>query len=124
MENQRQKWVNLTFIAAAGITAFVVFSLTDWAIAAYDLEARIKNIDLIIRVASVALFGLIFLVLYRNDQAQQYINEVIAELLRVTWPTNIETRRATIVVMIMVLIAGLFLGGMDALWTWALKWVL
>ncbi len=124
MENQRQKWVNLSFVTLAAIVTYVLFAFSDWLIAAYDLEARVKNIDLIIRVASVGVFGVLFVVLYRNDRAQQYANEVVAELSRVTWPTGGDTRKATVVVMIMVLIAGLFLGGMDALWTWALKWVL
>ncbi len=123
METQRQKYVNLTFVVFAALVAYILFSFFDWISATYDLEARVKNVDVIIQVASVVLFGVAFGVLYKSDKSQQYANEVMAELFRVTWPTPSETWRATIVVIIMVLIAGVFLGGLDVFCTWALKWI-
>ncbi|MFH1088067.1 MAG: preprotein translocase subunit SecE [Chloroflexota bacterium] len=39
--------------------------------------------------------------------------EVLAELKKVTWPTRQETVRLTIVVLLICLALGVFLGGMD-----------
>lgn len=124
MESQRQKYVNLSFVAAAALLSFVVFELASTVAGAYDLEARVQDIDLIIRGVSVLLGLILFVGLWRNDSANQFMNEVVAELSRVTWPTSNDTFKATIVVMIMVLISGLFLGGMDSLWTWGLKFLI
>ena len=47
--------------------------------------------------------------------------DVIAELRKVTWPTFSETRYLTIVVAIVAVIMGLFLGGIDLLFGWIIE---
>src|SRR4051812_2347992 len=110
MESQHQKWVNLSYLAAALLFGYVVFSMTGKIVGAYDLETRIKSIDLILRGISIVAGGLLFLGLYKNKQANQLMNEVMLELARVTWPTQKETTSATFIVVIMVVISGLVLG--------------
>lgn len=124
MDSQRQKWVNLIFASCAGLVAYVLFELSFKLVGIYDLEARVQDIDLIIRIASVVIGAGLFFGLYRHDTANQFTNEVVAELSRVTWPTSGDTYKATIAVLIMVLISGAFLGGMDTVWTWALNLIL
>lgn len=124
MENQRQKWVNLSFVIAAGLLAYIIHSLLIQFSGAYDLEARFKNIELILTGVSLFFALVLFLYLSRSDKTNQFMNEVIVELGRVTWPSQSDTYRGTIVVMIMVLVAGFFLGGLDSLWSWALSLVL
>ncbi len=122
MEN-RQTWVNLSFLSASALIAYVVFAFSVRIAAAYDLETRVKDAELIIQGASLAVGALSFLIFYKNHTANQFMNEVVAELSRVTWPTSSDTVRTTFVVLILVLIAGLFLGGMDSLWTWVIRLV-
>lgn len=43
----------------------------------------------------------------------QFIGNIIAELKKVTWPTRQETIRLTIMVLIVCIIAGIFLGLAD-----------
>src|SRR6185312_7606334 len=105
--NQYQKWVNLSYLGLAGIVAYVVFALALRLVGVYDLETRVHNIDLIVRGVSVGLGGLVFLILWRHEQANQFMNEVMVELSRVTWPTPNETRNATVVVIVMVLVSGM-----------------
>jgi preprotein translocase subunit SecE len=124
MESQHQKWVNLSYLALAALVGYIVFSMSAKLIGAYDLEARVRNVDLIVRVLSVVMGGVLFAVLYRNDHANQFMNEVMVELSRVTWPTQKETTSATIVVVVMVVISGIILGLLDQLWVSMLKWIL
>jgi len=42
-----------------------------------------------------------------------YVREVIGELKKVVWPTREETRRLTIMVIIVAVVVGLFLGAID-----------
>jgi preprotein translocase SecE subunit len=124
MENQYQKWVNLSYLVLAGIVYYVVFALAIRVVGQFDLETRIHNVDLVVRGVSVGLGGLVFLVLWRHQQANQFMNEVMVELSRVTWPTQKETSSGTIVVIVMVLISGALLGFFDYVWTSLLKMVL
>jgi preprotein translocase subunit SecE len=77
-----------------------------------------------LRIFSIVAGAAAFLVLFFNEQATQFVSEVVVELSRVTWPTQKETSSATVLVIIMVLISGLFLGFLDYLWTVVLKWVI
>jgi preprotein translocase subunit SecE len=124
METQYQKWVNLAYLAMAGLVGYIVFSAGLNTAAAYDLEARVRNIDLIIRGASLLIGALLFFGLYRSTRVNQFMNEVVDELAKVTWPTQKETINATYVVIIMVLISGMILGFLDYIWTVLLKMVL
>jgi len=44
-----------------------------------------------------------------------FVNEVIAELKKVTWPTRDETIKLTAVVIAISIIVGAFIGGLDSL---------
>lgn len=124
MESQHQKWVNLSYLAVAILVGYVLFSFGAKIAGTYDLETRVRNIDLILRGLSVFGAALLFFLLYSNDQANQFMNEVMVELSRVTWPTQKETTSATGIVLVMVLISGVVLGLLDYFWTTLLKWVL
>jgi len=121
MENQYQKWVNISYLALAVLVGYVVFSSGVRIAGTYDLESKFHNIDLILRGLSVVVGGILFAILYRNAQTNTFMNEVMVELSRVTWPTQKETSNATFVVIIMVLISGMVLGFLDYFWTMLLK---
>jgi preprotein translocase subunit SecE len=124
MESQHQKWVNLSYLALAALVGYVVFTATSKIVGAYDLEARVKNIELILRVVSVAAGAILFTVLFRNNRSNQFMNEVVVELSRVTWPTQKDTASATMIVVVMVVVSGMVLGFLDYLWVRLLQWVL
>jgi preprotein translocase subunit SecE len=124
MENQQQKWVTLSYLAVAALLSFVALQLGQKLVGAYDLEAKVRNAEMILRMVSILLGAVLFFVLYRSEPATQFVSEVVVELSRVTWPNQKETRSATLLVIIMVLISGLFLGFLDYLWTVVLKWVI
>ncbi len=50
-----------------------------------------------------------------NVSPIKFISEVIAELKKVTWPTREETVKLTAVVIVISLIVGAFIGGLDAI---------
>ena len=124
MENQFQKWVNLSYLAMALLAYYILYTLASRVVGIYDLETRLKDIDLIVRASSVAVGALTFFILWRHEQANQFMNEVMVELSRVSWPTQKETSSATIVVIVMVLISGAVLGLLDYIWTQVLRMVL
>jgi preprotein translocase SecE subunit len=124
MENQRQKWVNLIFTGVAILVAAIAFIGLTRIAAVNNLESSIKQIDLIIRFGSIAFGALVGFGLYLNDKSNSFMNEVVLELVRVSWPTPDETMKATFLVICFVLIAGMVLGGFDSLWAWIMKLIL
>ena len=124
MENSNNKAVFIAFGAFSVLIGYIVFAGLFKLAGVYDFEAKIKNIDLVIRLVSMAIGALLFLILYKNDSANQFMHETVTELTRVTWPTNKETVSATFIVVIMVLITGLILGLVDKFWTLVIQWIL
>ena len=124
MENQRQKWVNLVFMTAAILVAAVAFVGFSKVSAVYNLESSIKQIDLVIRLGSIALGTILGFGLYFNDPANAFMNEVVLEMSRVTWPASKETTNATIWVVLFVLATGAILGAFDSFCAWVIKMIL
>ena len=50
-----------------------------------------------------------------NIAPGRFLREVIAELKKVTWPTREETVKLTFVVIVISILVGAFIGGLDAL---------
>ncbi len=124
MENANQKWVNLSYLAVAALTSYVFFSGMMKLTGVYDLEAKIRNFEIILRIVSIAIGGILFLVLLKHPKSNAFMNEVVTELTKVTWPTQKETTSATMITIVMVLISGMILGFLDYVWTKVMQWIL
>ena len=124
MENQRQKWVNLIFTAVAILVAAVLFVGFSKISAIYNLESSVKSIDIFIRLGSILLGAAVGFGLYFTDTSNAFMNEVVLEMSRVTWPAAKATVNATIWVMVFVLVAGAFLGAFDSLCAWVIKMII
>jgi preprotein translocase subunit SecE len=124
MDDQYRKWVNLSYLAAAFLFYYIVFSFSVKVSTSLNLETHIRNADLVFRLFSIASGSGLFIYLYRHEAVNQFMGEVILELARVTWPTQKETVSATVIVMIMVLISGVILGILDYVWAALLQQVL
>jgi preprotein translocase subunit SecE len=51
----------------------------------------------------------------------RWAEDIIAELRKVTWPSREETWYLTVVVLVVAGAAGVFLGGVDMFFTWAIE---
>ncbi|MGD8497145.1 MAG: preprotein translocase subunit SecE [Gemmatimonadales bacterium] len=57
----------------------------------------------------------------RVAQVQQFIEEVQAEVRRVTWPDMEQVRNATAVILVFVIILAIIIGLMDAVFSFAVR---
>ncbi|MBI3542450.1 MAG: preprotein translocase subunit SecE [Deltaproteobacteria bacterium] len=123
MENQYQKVVSVSYVAFAALIAFLSLIVLMKLSSTYDLESKVKSAELIIRVLSVGVGGLVFAGLYTNTKANTFMNEVAVELLtKVTSPTSKDTFQATFVVIITVILAGLVFAFFDWMFVIGLQW--
>lgn len=57
----------------------------------------------------------------RHERANQFLNEVVTELSKVTWPESKETALSTGISCILVVICALILLTYDLFWGWAMR---
>jgi len=124
MDNNQQKWVNLSFVAASLLLAYVVFLLATKFSVVLDFEGRVRSLDKIILAAAFAFGVGFFIALFKSGTANNFMSEVVAEVSKVTWPTQNETFKATIAVLIAVTIAGVVFWTVDSAWVYLISLVI
>ena len=76
--------------------------------------------------AAMTVFGLVIgavvtFVVRRNTDRHEYYLAALGEIRKVTWPTWADTKRMTLVVVVVVAVFAVILAGFDLVWGWALK---
>jgi preprotein translocase subunit SecE len=113
---QTQKWVNLSLLISVAVVFLFVSRLVAavWDIAHLPLleEWPVPPVYLIgFGIAA----GIGFWV-RKDGKANNFLNEVVLELSRVTWPNRKETVASAGVVVVLIGIAALILFLIDSLW--------
>jgi preprotein translocase subunit SecE len=107
-----ERWVQFAFVGVAALVFFVGDKLISfvWSFFGEPPETFIPGIAAVIGILTGYL-------LYRNSTVKPYVDEVAGELSKVTWPTRPETWRNTVVVIVTSVIAAIFLGVFDTVWS-------
>ena len=58
------------------------------------------------------------------QRAGEFFAEVRSEMKRVTWPTRREVYATTLVVILTSGVFGVYLFGVDLMFSWAIQWIL
>lgn len=124
MENNQQKWVNLSFVAASLLMAYVAFVLATKFSVVFDVEGRIRSLDKILMGVSALMGIVLYLGLSKSEVANGFMTETVAEVSKVTWPTQNETFKATVAVLVAVVIAGVALWIVDNAWIYLIGLVI
>jgi preprotein translocase subunit SecE len=112
-DNAPNKPVHLIYLCGAVVLFYMVQWSIDWIWGYFGSPPSEFNVTMI--SAAVALVAGI--TLYRSDRIYALANEVASELKKVTWPTAKEVRTATIVVIVMAIVAAVILGIFDLIWS-------
>jgi preprotein translocase SecE subunit len=116
-----------TWLKICYVIATILFAYTAWkAVGTIGLYTGVseKYVEIFPVVGSIAslVIGLgITLYLQRDPAKNEYFLASIGELRKVTWPSAIDTRRMTIVVVVVVGIFSVILGIFDTVWGRVLK---
>ena len=112
-ENAPNKPVHLVYLCGGLLLFYLLKWTADW-IWGYFTRAP-SQLYVTVFAALVALVT--GTMLYRNERTYTLVNEVTTELKKVSWPTGKEVKAATIVVIVMTIIAALILGFFDFVWS-------
>lgn len=107
-----ERWVQFAFIAAGVALFFLADRLSSliWGQFAEPDPAIVSAI-----AGATAIFGTF--ALYRHPAVNKLADEVVSELSKVTWPTRDEVWVSTIVVVITSIVAAVYTGLFDAMWS-------
>lgn len=106
------KYVQLVFAAGAVLVAFLFARTLDWVWGYFA-----KPSDLIVNGSALVVGVGAALLAHRSDKVFGAVQDIAAELGKVTWPTRKETSSATVVVLVTVTIAALILSAFDFFWS-------
>jgi len=124
MENNQQKWVNLSFVAASLLMSYVLYVLATKFSVVFDVEGRVRSLDKILLAGTVLVGLAMFFGLNRSAVANNFMNETVTEVTKVSWPDRDETLKATAAVLVAVTIAGVLLWAVDNLWIYLIGLVI
>lgn len=111
-DNAPNKPVHLIYLCT-GLLLFILLKWTiDWI---WGYFTRSPD-EFYITVWSAAVALVTGIALYRHERIYGLVNEVVAELKKVTWPGMKEVRAATIITVIMTILSASILGMFDFIW--------
>jgi preprotein translocase subunit SecE len=99
-------------LVVAGLFAFYWFG--EWPTAVRVLAV----------VGGLIAGTVVFLTSFKGVQTREFLSESRFELRKVVWPTRQEAGRATVMIIIAVIVISLILAGFDVVIQWAVKWLL
>ncbi len=112
-----QKYVNALFIFAGAVVGIVGHHYIQMAVGFFQLERKIgagsQNIVYLEHGVAFFLALATFVILRRNLTTSNFSTDAIAELIKVSWPTQKDVTLGTIVVIVTVIVSGALLGFLD-----------
>ena len=99
-------------LVAAGVVGFYWFG--EWPVALRGLLV----------IGGLVAGTLVFLTSFKGVQTREFLAESRFELRKVVWPTRQEAGRATLMIIIAVIVISLILAGFDLVIQWAVQWLL
>ncbi len=106
------KWVVVVLLVAAGVLGN----------AHYAEESLLYRVLALVAVAAVA--GYVALQTSKGVAFWSLLKEARIEIRKVVWPTRVETRQTTLIVLLVVVLVGLLLWGLDSLLSWAVSGII
>jgi preprotein translocase SecE subunit len=113
-----RKWTHMLFAGGGLVLFWLLAKSGEWAWSYFG-----KPKGYAVGAAAFIISFVTTLILWRNEQVFGLATEVTAELRKVTWPSRKETVSSTIVVIVTTIIASLFLGIFDGVWSWVTRMI-
>ena len=107
------------------LVGLLFWSFLDKALSAlYTLQKWVNSPLLGANFTTTTMIALVValvvtIVLWKNKKVNAFLRSVVEELKKVTWPTKLETKAATVVVIVFSIIVSLILGVFDYVFSMA-----
>lgn len=118
-----KRWVYLSFGLFSILAIYLFSKMSGGLIDLIGIQEPLGAGFPISNVIGIVAGIITYVVLVKHPKAEEFGLDVVKEVKKVTWPTLIETRAATIVVIILVLIISAILGFFDFTFSSATNWI-
>lgn len=83
-----KKWTNAFLAVVCLLTSYLSIKFLQQVGEWFNLEAHVPYFVAIVQVVSVVLGAVVFVLIYRHQEAAKYLAEVFSELVKVIWPES------------------------------------
>lgn len=112
-----KRWIFLSYALLSLIAGYIVHQVAAGVISLANvqdpLDLATAGIVTLGTVLGVLAGAAAFVVFIKQPRVNEFADDVAKEIIKVTWPTFLETRAATLVVLVMVGIMAVILGLFD-----------
>lgn len=95
-----QKWINFFVVIISALSGFLFIRFLQQMGEWFDLEAKIPYFLGVSQGAGILLGLIIFIVIQKNKNSKEHLNEVYSELVKVIWPDSESVVKSTIGILI------------------------
>lgn len=111
--SSNMRWIVLAYGILAIIATVLVNRITDAILAVANMGDPMIGFIPLTSLAGLLGGAITFVILFKHPRLTPFSQDVVKEIKKVTWPAIPETRAATLVVIVLVLIMSLILGLFD-----------
>ena len=112
-----KRWIFLSYALLSLIALYVVHQVVGGVLSVANVQDPIEGLTAgvvsLSTILGLLLGGATFAVLAKHPRVNEFADDVAKEIIKVSWPTFLETRAATLVVIVMVAIMAVILGLFD-----------
>lgn len=112
-DKNNESIVNTAFAACGILVYFIAAVVLEVLAGTFGAVARVRNIAAVQHGLPVGAGIICFLILFMNKRIHTWADECVTEVRKVVWPSRKDTVAMTMVVCVMVLMAGLGFGVWD-----------
>ena len=117
-------WLNVAYITFFALVSFFYYKALELVAIQTNIVESFEWFNLVATIVALGL-GLATTYFLRADgERHDYFLSAIAELRKVTWPSWADTKRMTLVVVVVVGIFGVIVSAFDVAWAWALRHII
>ena len=113
IDSAPNKPVHIVYLGGGLLLFYLLKWTTDWI---WGYFTRSPN-EFYVTAGAAVVALVVGISFYRHERTFNLVNEVTAELKKVSWPTGKEVKAATIVVIVMTIISAIILGFFDFIWS-------
>ena len=114
MDNR--KLIVASYIATSMLLWFLTRATIQWFYLTFYQVRRLPGIAAVRETLPVLIAAIAFVTLLKHPKVSPFLDEVVGELKKVTWPGREDVIKSTTVVLICVLFASFLLAGFDLAW--------
>lgn len=124
MDKFTRNLLMITYLTIALLIWLIVGSSMEYLLNYWHVLEKYTWADKLVKILPIFIGALGAFITYRVTKFREYLNDVVSEIKKVSWPGRKETWAATIVVIIAVIIASIILGFFDWVSSSLLKLIL